>query len=171
METCIPPQKSKKIISVYLIVLMILLSYQTFSQSIFEKAGGVKTDFRIFSDSSELTILTQGLIERGFFKTDYATTENQSYGMGYGLQVWYLEFVTTENLKWVEQRRQGAILFGRSYFEIVLLDENNAPLMITKLPAKYLRKGTNENGLFTYSFDLQEIPIILLDLTVTIQIN
>jgi hypothetical protein len=166
METYTAIKKCKTTKSVLLIVLIILLSYPSFSQSLYEKAGGIKTDFRILSDTVDLTILAQGLIERGFF--DYESSENYSYA--YGMQVWFLEFVTTNNLQWIYQPRKHGI-FGRNFCKIILLDESNNQLMTTDVPSNYIQEVSNENGLQTFSVNLYKVPLVLLDKTVTIKLR
>lgn len=170
--------------------LFVFLVSNLQSQSLFEKLGGIKTDFIIKSDSTELNIISQGIIKNSFYESDYSTSVNQSYGYGYGVECYYLEFITDVKIKPIIRR---TFLINFEVYNIQCFDESGNCILKESVMGHTCKKTSNENPvqpnphtatnvrivkktsidntLYSYSINLHSIPMIILDKTKKIVIN
>ncbi len=157
-------------ISMLMIFICLFFSNQSYCQSLLEKTGGIKTNFAFTSNDKNVTILSQGIIQRGVY--DYSKSEfiNVSYGYGYGLQNYFLEISTTSPFTTNYRPKEEGKKKGK-YYRVKLLDKNGETLVISRFYTSKVRKVDNENKLITYSFNLKNIPMILLDQTSTINLE
>lgn len=156
----------KQSFTLFLIIAICTISNLSYSQSITEKLGSIKTDFYIYIDSTELTILNQIIIKRGQSKSDYGNcnSDNESYGYAYGVETFHLEFICKENFK-IKSNNP----FNRSKRRIEFYNEWNE-LIISKSISNIERISEKED-MNILSIDLKNIPIVILDYIQTIKIK
>ncbi len=173
--------KFKSLIHILCLSTITLLSVaistnKAHSQKIISALGGIDTNFVIQSDSTKLDVLKQCIIKRGKYKSDYGFSDYQNesrgtgsygYGYGYGLQVIYLEFVSYSKIKIVTKINPVS---DKEFYQVDLFDTKDKLLLKVKLNLDYIKQNTNYDDLTTYSINLNKIPIVLLDITKTIEI-
>lgn len=147
---------------------LILFAINAQSQSLFEKLGGVETNFTIVSNSNDLSILSQGVIKRNITETDNFHSGLSTLKAGYSYEVHYLEFITTSDIVELYKLQQPT---GRTFYELNLYDDADNLLYTYTLGSKWAHIITSEAGLKTYSFDLNRTPMILLNKTKKISIE
>lgn len=154
----------------FIVLISILISTipSLYSQSLIENLGGVKTDFQFTTDSVEIPIIEQAILRRGVSKYNSGIVSDGGYGYGYGLQTFHLEFITEAKI--TERYRSGK-RSNRKHYEIKLWDENDSLLLHIGIQLSELRKVSNGKNLYTYSINLNRIPIVLLDKTQKINID
>jgi len=157
--------KNSKLLAFCLFLFMVSNLH---AQSLFEKLGGIKTDFIIISDSTELNIISQGIIKNSFYDSNYSTSENQSYGYGYGVECYYLEFITDVIIKPIIRR---SFLFNHEFYDIQCFDESGNCILKESIRVNQCKKASNNNNLYSYSINLHSIPIVIMDITKKIVIN
>ena len=150
---------------IFVISLFIFPGQNIFAQSLVEKVGGVETDFKIYNDTEEMPVIAQVIIKRGYLKKHsiVKTGFENSYGYAYayGLETFRLEFITTMPLKVPEKIKFKKV--KRKYYYIKLTDSDSNIIAIVKTDYDHVSSVTNNNGLYTYSVNLKNVPIILLD--------
>ena len=160
--------------SSYFIAFMIivnLISFNSNSQSLTEKLGGVKTDFVFISDSIEMDIIDQIILKRGVkdSNTSYGSYSDGAYGYGYGygFETFHLEFITTSKIKEIKfyERKKW------THYKIDLMAENDSLLYSFKKYPSDVVKVLNGDSLQTYSINLYKVPMIFLDRTKKIRIE
>lgn len=143
------------------------------SQTIVSAMGGVDTNFIIQSNSSELDVLKQCVIRRGNYESNFSSYQDEdrgegSFGYGYGLQMIYLEFVSYSKIIEVRKKKSGS---NKKYYQVDLFDDKNKHLVKVKLKFNEVKQNTNNSDLRTYSINFNKIPLVLLDITKTIEIT
>ena len=152
--------KAILLITIQLIVFNILGA-----QDIKESLGGIKTNFRIFSDTIDLKVIDQIIILKAEKQT--YSDSNLGTGWGYGYQSFHLEFITKKNIK-VDNYQYGTGRDNGSKLKLIFYDSNNNELASISIPFDYVDQYNNLsiiNSPFFYSIDLIDIPIVLLDKT------
>lgn len=167
-------KKASSIFSKLLAIsLLMIISVNTHTQTLIDKIGGVRTDFTITTDSLDMQVQSQAIVKRGVsdFEADWSGYWDGAYGIGYGygLQTYHLEFST--DLKLIEKfkYREGSKEI-HYYYLVTLTDKNDNTLLVIELNLNSIKSVSNGEYLTTYSLDLNEIPMILLDKTEKIDI-
>ncbi len=141
-----------------------------YAQNLGQSLGGVKTNFQFFSDTINLNVTDQIIVQRAEKKT-YSDV-NFGTGWGYGYQSIHLEFTTRKDLavKYFEFKAGGnnGDRIEMSFYDInnILLATYTNDFTIVDLFNNPLIK----DSLYFYSIDLINIPIILLDNTTKINL-
>ncbi|OAV45142.1 hypothetical protein [Lewinella sp. 4G2] len=140
--------------------LSTMLSAQPLSQQL----GGIKTDFTIYFQSQQVEVLDQVVIKRGLSNYQYETDGilEHAYGFGYGLQTYRLEVMSPVDFE-IEERRR------KSHYRLVFFGEDG-----TKLLSRYLSRShlfVLKGDVNFYSINLEDIPMLLLDNTASIDIE
>ncbi len=151
-----------------LVILFSFVASPAFSQSLIEKLGGVKTEFVFVSDSKELPIFSQAIIQRGVYDMHHSSLSDKAYGWGYGMQAYRLEFLTKAKLAELPIIKRR---LKRKYYSLSLVDGNNTTLLTHKIYVADMIVSTNDAGLTTYSINMNKIPMVVLDKTHTIHIE
>ena len=146
----------------FVIIILGLTCSNLFAQSLIEKLGGLKTDFVFTTDSIELQIVDQAIIQRGFSDFNVRTNSSNSYGhaYGYGLQTFHLEFITTSDLKTFERFKKKP---DKAIYDIKLYDENDTLLLNFGVLFSKSKASIKTSGMTSYSLNLIQVPLILFD--------
>lgn len=134
------------------------------AQTISESLGGIKTDFEIFSDSTDLEVTEQILV----LAAESNTYDSFNDDGGYGYQSFHLEFITQKEMNEVPGDRKD-----RNNYSLTFINHENAILFSINLRNYSVKRYHNpdiENSQFFYSIDLINIPVLVLDKTKTINI-
>lgn len=163
--------KLRKFISLLLFSLTLsIVCNNAQSQSLTEKLGGITTDFVFYSDSTELTIIDQAIIKRGVYNFKVKQNAQYSYGhgYGYGLQTFHLEFTATSDIKTINEYKDKPT---KAICQIYMYDENDNLLInfAVQYYTSKVAKQTSETK--SYSINLGQIPIIILNRTSKIDIT
>lgn len=154
----------KKTLAKFFIIIFVLVSTYTniSAQSIIEKLGGVKTDFVFTTNSVELKIVDQAIIQRGFYdyKTKISSSSSYGHAYGYGLQAYYLEFITSSDLKTFEKYKRKA---NKAVYDIKLYDKNDTLLLNFSVLYRNSKATAKISGLRSYSINLIQVPLIIFD--------
>lgn len=150
-----------------LLTLFAILSFgaSSFAQSVSDDIGSVSCEFAYFTNNEKLEVKKQLLTERAETRTEISRSENESYGSGLAYTEWHLEFVLASNIK-SRNKVPDESVWHRGKYCIQLLDKNRLSLVKTYLSAERLRHwqgGTATEPLHTYSLDLIELPLVILD--------
>lgn len=156
------PKIKNKYQVVILLFAFLLSSTGVNSQSLVKNFGGVKTNFKINLNSEDISVIDQVIVQRGTREYNSYSFSEGAYGYGYGLQSLYLEFITDTK---IEMKDVPDRKVWRTRYEIKLVDEQNSTLLILKVKFNKLRILSNGDDLFTYSLNLREFPLVLLDRT------
>ncbi len=148
------------------IILFTLLSVSLNAQTISQKLGGISTNFTIKSKSVLLNNEKQILIKRGVssYGIDYEPSQNFSYGYayGYGYQSYHIEFVSENRIQEKKITNKSKV----TYYQLILGDITGNNLQNTYVSDSDVKLwiGAKEGKMvYTYSINLVNIPIILLD--------
>lgn len=162
----------KKVI--FFIALQALIFGSLHAQSLSQQLDGIKTHFQLYSLTTKLDVSEQMLILRAETKhrveTDIFSGELYATGWGYGYRSYHLEFVTHEELN--SQRLPNK--FGKSRYtrlKLTFYDANKNILASFTIPYERVDRqsySSAKGGPFFYSIDLINIPLVLLDQTVAI---
>lgn len=154
--------------------LLVTSKSHLYSQSIIEKIGGVTTNFEFSSDSVDLRIIDQAIIQRGYF--DFKFDQDKSvinsyanaYGYGFGLQTFHLEFITTSEIKQIVAYETKPI---QAKYNIKLYDDKNTIIVEFEVLYRESKATPKISGMSSYSINLNRIPIILFNKTKKIDIT
>ena len=154
----------------FFIFLLISTSSSIYAQSLIEKLGGVKTDFIFTSNSTDIKVIDQAIILRGFSNYNIQTNSSNSYGhaYGFGLQTFYLEFITTSELKIFEKFKKKA---SRAIYDIKLYDKNDTLILNFGVLYSKSKPSIKTSGITSYSINLIQIPLIIFDRVKTIDVT
>ncbi len=137
-------------------------------QNLSESLGGIKTNFQIYSDTADLKVSDQIIVLRA--EKRYSSDSNFGTGWGFGYQSFHLEFITKKDIK-IESFKYRSGRDNETRFELVFYDSQNNVLATSSSPYHYvdlLNNSSITDSPFFYSIDLIDIPIVLLDKTVKI---
>lgn len=155
----------KRKLSLFIIIQLIVLNL--YSQSLTESLGGINTNFQFYSDTVKLEVADQSIILRAESLRDTHISSNGGAGWGYGYQSYHLEFITKDELS-VKTFPHKRFRNNNDRLKLIFYDSNNNSL------ASYLlffdSNCLYNDDLYFYSMDLIEIPLILLDRTVKIEL-
>lgn len=159
-----------------LAILFLTIVHSAAAQSLVEELGGVKTNFRIISDTTELPIQSQAIVWRGVKKvdkkqtewvdSDYASAHSSAYGYGYGLRALHLEFMTSSGISKVSRNESNDGI----YFELKLFDKEQQLLFKSRMSRERMKLSSNKSDLKTFSLNLMDVPLILLEETDAVSI-
>lgn len=140
------------------------------AQNLKESLGGVKTNFHFFSGTTDLKVTDQVIIQRAERKSygDYIN----GYGWGYGYQSFHIEFITKELLA-EETFKYKAGRDNNDKITLTFYDADN--VILASHTADYadvdvLHDSSSDGGQSFYSIDLIDIPIVLLNKAVKIDL-
>ena len=160
---------SKNISYFSVLILLSLFSTNIFSQSLTEKLGGITTNFVFYSDSTELKVIDQAIIKRGVsnFKVKQNAQYSYGHGYGYGLQTFHLEFTATSDIKQINEYKDKPT---KAVYQIYMYDESDN-LLVNFAVQYYTSKVAKQTSeIKSYSINLGQIPIIILNRTTKIDI-
>ncbi|MDX8338282.1 hypothetical protein SLH46_03735 [Draconibacterium sp. IB214405] len=160
-----------------IICLVVLLQCFVFSgkaQSLTETLGGIPTNYKIVSDTVDLKATDQFIIQRAEKKAEHRSNmesySGYGYAYGYGYQSLHLEFIAKESYVWKEietkNRNYDKLLF--TFYDAN--DEILASRSWNTSEVAILYHLPSDNQRFFYSIDLLNIPIVLLEKTVKINL-
>jgi hypothetical protein len=156
-----------------LILLIAILSvvFNSNAQNLKESLGGIKTNFQFFSDTTNLKAIDQIIIQRAEKKS--SSDSNFGTGWGYGYQSFHIEFITRKHLT-VTKFAYKAGRNNNDKLELTFYDCNNIVLASYSADFSIVdlfnNSLSNDSQIF-YSIDLIDIPIVLLDKTVKINLT
>ncbi|MEO0341664.1 MAG: hypothetical protein AAF242_20955 [Bacteroidota bacterium] len=158
---------NKAIIKLLLIPLILLgMPSLTKAQAITPALEGHRPAFRISTDSMEMTVVDQLLIKRAVRDYFFDRILDAAYGMAY--ESWHLEFITRQpillrNLKGKKE----------SFIRIELYNRREECIGRFDLVPDRLQSTKSVSGqkTMTYSVNLIDIPLILLDRTKRVDIQ
>lgn len=151
------------------LILIIAASMDGLAQPLTERLGGVTTAFTITTTDLELNSTEQVLIRRARGYHGIRTVCDGGAGYGYGFESVHLEFHSIYSIKTQVRRDIGR----RKYYELTFLDQQNEVLAKIDLRPDAVRRFSSRQvpPLYTYSIDLEGMPLILLDRVATIHID
>ena len=156
--------------TIFFFALQLLIVSALHAQSLSEQLGGVKTHFQLYSLTTQLNATDQLLILRA--ETKHNVSETYGTGWGIGYRSYHLEFITQEELN--AQRLPNN--FGKSRsprLKLTFYDTNKNILASFMIPLDRVDRQYNPSvvgGPLFYSIDLINIPIVLLDKAVAIDL-
>lgn len=152
-------------------VLMTLLFATTAgsAQPLTERLGGITTAFTITSSDIVLNDTEQILIRRARGYHGTRTVYEGGAGYGYGFNSMHLEFHSVYSIRTQVRKEDGR----RKFYEATFLDSDNEVLAKIAMSPDAVRRFSSKQvpPLFTYSIDLEGVPLILLDRVATIHID
>lgn len=154
--------------------LLIASASYLYSQSFIEKIGGVSTHFEFSSDSVNLSVIDQAIIQRGYFDFNFDQDKSvnnsyaSAYSYGYGLQTFHLEFITTSEIKQIVAYKTKPI---QAKYNIKLYDDKNTKILEFEVLYRESKVTPKLSGMTSYSINLYRIPMILFDKTKKIDIT
>jgi hypothetical protein len=169
--------KSSKWIAHFIAIVFFLFAATTshlYSQSLIEKIGGVSTSFEFSSDSVDLPIIDQAIIQRGYFDFSFDRDKSvinsyaSAYGYGYGLQTFHLEFITTSDIKQIVAYDTKPV---QAKYNIKLYDDKNTMILEFEVLYQESKATPKLSGMTSYSINLYRIPMILFNKTKKIDIT
>lgn len=146
-------------------LLFITLTTPGHSQTIGDQIGSVSCSYLFYTNGIKIEPLKQLLIQRAESKSQISQSENQSYGVGFAYTEWHLEFVTSSPIQTRKKFLNEESVVRRKYC-IQYSDKDG------KLLAKVYQSsdgitqwsgGTETEPIYTYSLDLIDAPLVLLD--------
>ena len=140
------------------------------AQQLYTGMGGIKTHFQIYSDTSNLNVTDQILIKQAE-KKSYIDWVNHA-GYGYGYESYHLEFATNKDL-FVENFKKRTGRDNEKKIKMIFMDSNHKELAtVTRSfdSTNATSASQPENSCTFYSFDLINIPSLLLDKTAIINL-
>ena len=130
------------------------------AQTITPALDGYRPAFRISTDSMEMTVVDQVLIKRAVKDYFFDRILDAAYGMGY--EAWHWEFVTRQPI--LKRNLKGK---KESFVRLELYNRKEECIGRFDLPLDRLQSTQSLSGqkIMTYSINLIDIPLILLDRT------
>ncbi len=156
-----------------LITLFSTLCFYSSSQTITDQMGGVDCNFTFTSNSYNLDVIKQTLLERPKAVSKSSALENESYGYAYAYTEWHLEFVSNTSIKSRERNMEEG-RNRRQKYHLEFYNKTGDLLMETYISKDKLKlwQGKAGNGIiYTYSLNLINVPLILLDNVTNINIE
>lgn len=150
-------------------VLLVLVAFGVKSQTISEKLGGVVSNFEITSASQPINVTNQIILKRNITKHQ---EEDDDIEYAY-YEKYFFQFISENKL--VDTKRSAikkeALLRSNLDFHLYdyfvrLLDEKGGVIheFTSKRNGGFTRDYYSDKvGYYTYSIDLREFPLILLD--------
>ena len=152
-------------------LFLLLTSSGLFAQKLSEKLGGISTNFTIVSGEDTLNTESQIIIKRGKFDFEKNYTGDDEggygYGYGYGYESFHFEFTSKEKI--AKTKTYNKLISSVWYCTFHCYDKDGKQILEMFLPSSRLENGSGTS--YVYSLNLIGIPIVILDNTVTIQIE
>lgn len=160
-----------------LVLLCIAFSLFTFSvlqaQSLSEKLGGVATQFSFSTKDSSMNVEQQLIIKRSVTETLIEIDEDYySFAYGLGYEAYHLEFVSEKSIRYIMNTIVAKKRKHEFYYLVEFYDSEKKLIAEKKLGLDRIKKTlfNEKKNQYTYSMNLKDIPIILLDQTKSIDI-
>ena len=153
----------------FLFIMFQLSLFNISAQNLEDSLGAVKTNFQLFSDTTNLNPTNQIIIQRAERKS-YG--DSFGVGWGYGSQSLHIEFVSGKNLA-EKKFKYRAGRDNEDKLELTFYDSGNVVLATCQMDfslVDLLYNSSSDKSLFFYSIDLIDIPIVLLNKTVKINL-
>jgi len=150
---------------VLIIVIQLFVANILVAQNLNESLGGVKTNFKIVSDTVDLKVSDQIIILKAEQK--HYGSPTFGYGWGYGYQSFHLEFIAKKDIR-IETFKFRTGRDNESKLELIFYNSENNILASTSVPFEsvdLLSNPSTVDNSFFYSIDLIDIPIVLLEKT------
>lgn len=155
--------------------LFLFIYFFSSAQTTTDQLGAVDCNFSFYSNSVHLDVIKQSLIERATAVARKSEIENESYGYAYAYTEWHLEFVSNNAIQ-SRYRTDDELKSRRQQYHLQFYNKTGDLLMETYIGKDKLKlwKGKVDNGItsiYTYSLNLVNLPLILLDNVSAIQIE
>lgn len=156
------------------IVFFTLSSQTLFSQTdLLENTGAARTNYIFINDNNELPVSSQIIVKRGYHNKDlrYVLDEGEAFGYayGYGLETYHMEFISEKKL--ADPVLENKKKIKHKYYQIKLADKKDKIIAHLKISYDHVNLVSNNEDMYTYSINLEKIPIILLYKTKKIYID
>lgn len=140
-----------------LFISFFIANEQLYAQSLTERLGGVRTNFKFYCGTVDLEVKNQCIIKRAESGYNYTSSPDNVYGFGY--ESFHLEF---------ETNIESALNKNWEYGIITFYDANDNILSAERIWHRVSRTGRKP---WFYSVSLTDIPILILDNTSRIEIE
>lgn len=152
------------------------------AQSLSEKLGGVTTEFLFFTKDSTMNVQQQTIIKRSVAEQRIGKGNSYndvgicvgSYDFVYEVvsEVFYLEFITKNPIRYIRnvfpaKRKKREVYYLVQFYNNKMEMISEEKMAVDKIQ-KILNNGKDKK--YTYSINLKDIPILLLDQTKTINV-
>lgn len=151
--------------NVLIIVIQLFVVNILGAQDLKELLGGIKTNFKIVTDTVDLRVSDQIIILRA--EKNHYGDASFGVGWGYGYQSFHLEFIARKDIK-AETFKFRPGRGNGSELELTFYNSENSLLASASVPFDQVDVLTNPATVdrsFFYSIDLIDIPIVLLEKT------
>ncbi|TRX66165.1 hypothetical protein [Carboxylicivirga sp. M1479] len=149
-------------------IFILTSSLNTHSQSLLEKVGAIKTNYIFTSANIQLPVQSQLMVKRGHSRYNYYSGVEDGYGYGYGMETWWLELISTSGISEKKVKVKGR---PKNYYQFNLYDAQGQALLVTRLELNDVKHVSNGSTLISYSINLNNVPVILLDKAHEIRID
>jgi len=157
--------------TIFALTITSLLSFHKVpAQSSFEHLGAIKTNFQIYSDTTNLLVSEQILIKPAN-RDSYSNYKNGE--AGYGYEEYHLEFTTQKTIH-AEYSLPG---YHKRFYQddgtvckLVFYDQSNNILATKTILSVDMLYNPGKVEFYFYSVDLRVVPIVLLEKTLKINI-
>ncbi len=157
--------------------ILVFITKVSFSQSITDLAGGVRTEFEITSLDKPLGVTDQCIIRRAE-EISGGGSSGEGYGMyGLGYESFHLEFMAKEPVQSIRLYLPGKIFKKYpkyDFYELVFWGSDNEEIFRTFFKPQQINIQSDRLGVidgYLYSIDLKDIPLIIFNHTSRIDIS
>ncbi|MBN2637401.1 MAG: hypothetical protein JXR61_14095 [Prolixibacteraceae bacterium] len=155
---------------VFLFLVIQLSLFNGSAQNLENALGGVKTNFQLFSDTTNLNPTNQMIIKRAEKKS--SSDVSFGTGWGYGYQSFHIEFIADKNLT-EKTFKYRAGRDNEDKLELTFHGSSNVVLatcLVHYSVVDLLYHSSAVSSRYFYSIDLIDIPLVLLNETVKINL-
>lgn len=157
------------LIKTTILVIFFITTSNVQGQSVTSQLGAVNTQFTILCENDTLNVIDQAILLRGLAKStkNYDTYGEGAYGygLGYGLRVYKLEFISKNKLIFKKKQK-----YNDKYRLQFFTEDRNLLLDILLYPDG-IKTYANGGSPFVYSINLSRVPLICLNHTKYIYIS
>ncbi|WP_219932507.1 hypothetical protein [Perlabentimonas gracilis] len=157
-----------KLQKILLLTFVVLAAGEVNAQSTIELLGRHETNFDFYSGSTNLEVSKQLIVKNAGRFYDYSYNADRGYGYGGGYETLRLEFETEKEIE------NTSKLIGQGHLTIDFVDVNGVILATIKFPKDRVALAFNADlspSRKFYSVDLLDVPVLLLENTVRLNIN
>ncbi len=161
--------------------ILVFITKVSFSQSITDLAGGVRTSFEITSLDKPMGVTDQCIIRRAeqiSGSDTYSTGDGAGYGMyGIGYESLHLEFIAKEPIQTIRKSLFGEIFKKYpkyDFYELVFRGSDSEEIFRTFIKLWRVNIHSDKLGVidgYLYSIDLKDIPLVIFNSTSKIDIS
>ena len=161
--------------------ILVFITKVSFSQSITDLAGGVRTEFEITSLGKPLGVTDQCIIRRAeqiSGSNSYSSGDGVGYGMyGMGYESFHLEFMAKESVQSVKLYLTGDTFKKYpkyDFYELVFRGSDNVEIFRTFIKPWRINIHSDRHGVidgYLYSIDMKDIPLVIFNHTSKIDIS